>query len=70
MSSQGPHDRPSIVTAEQGEVLIDGPDGVAAALTPDAAEKTGHRLIHAAAQARAQLDELARADVSMKRNES
>jgi hypothetical protein len=60
MGSHGPHDRPSIVTAEQGEVLIDGPDGLAAALTPDAAEETGHRLIHAATRARAQLDEIAR----------
>lgn len=49
-----PHDRPSQVTAESGEVLIDGPDGVATALTPDAAEETGRRLIEAASIARGQ----------------
>lgn len=48
------HDRPSSVAAEAGEVLIDGPDGVATALTPDAAEETGRRLIAAASLARQQ----------------
>lgn len=30
--------------AEKGQVLLDGPDGIAIALTPDAAEITGHEL--------------------------
>lgn len=45
---------PGVATAEQGQVLLDGPAGVATAMTPDAAEQTGHNLIAAAAQARQQ----------------
>lgn len=41
-------------TAEQGQVLLDGPDGVAVAMTADAAEETGRRLIAAAEAARRQ----------------
>ncbi len=40
--------------AEQGQVLLDGPDGIAIALTPEAAEGTGHELIRAASEARGQ----------------
>ena len=46
-----PHDRPSDVVAEEGEVLVDGPDGVAVSLTPRAAEETSRRLFDAAAEA-------------------
>ena len=53
------HDRPSSIAAEAGEVLMDGPDGVATALTPDAAEETGRRLIAAASLARQQSGERA-----------
>jgi len=49
-----PHDTPSEVTAEAGEVLVDGPGGVALAFTPQAAEETSHRLRRGAADARAQ----------------
>lgn len=45
---------PSEVTAEDGEVIVDGPDGVAVSMTPEAAAETSHRLLHAAAQARGQ----------------
>jgi hypothetical protein len=41
------YDEPSEVDAEQGDVTVDGPDGVAVSLTPDAAVETGHRLIEA-----------------------
>ena len=41
--------------AEEGQVFLDGPDGIAVALTPDAAESTGYELIRAAAEARKQL---------------
>ncbi len=51
------HDAPSTVTAEGGEVLVDGPDGVAVSLTPDAAAETSDRLLHAAAQAQGQIIE-------------
>ena len=48
------HDRPSEVVAEQGKVLVDGPDGVAVTLTPEAAAETSHRLLFGAAEARGQ----------------
>lgn len=48
------HAHPSEVAAEQGEVLVDGPNGMTGALTPDAAEETGKRLIDAAGKARLQ----------------
>ena len=48
---------PSTVSAEQGEVQIDGPDGIAIAMTPDAAAETSERLLAGAAQAQGQLSE-------------
>jgi hypothetical protein len=48
------HSEPSEVNAEQGQVIVEGPDGVAVTLTPDAAEETGRRMINAALQARRQ----------------
>ena len=39
--------------AEAGIVILDGPDGVAVAMTPEAAAETGRRLIAAAENARA-----------------
>ena len=42
--------------AEEGIVVLDGPDGVAVSMTPGPAEETGRRLIDAAAQARDQGD--------------
>lgn len=46
--------RPGEAVAEAGQVLLDGPDGVAVSLSPDAAEETGRRLIAAAEEARRQ----------------
>lgn len=40
-----------VASAEQGFVLLDGPDGVAIAMTPEAADTTGRSLIAAAAEA-------------------
>ncbi|MBO9623198.1 MAG: hypothetical protein J7500_10850 [Sphingomonas sp.] len=40
-----------IATAEEGLVMLDGPDGVAVAMTPEAAESTGRSLIAAAEEA-------------------
>lgn len=54
MAKRAPHDTPSDVTAEDGAVLIDGPNGVAISLTPEAADETSDRLLKAAAQARGQ----------------
>ncbi|MCJ8157787.1 hypothetical protein MKI88_10280 [Sphingomonas sp. LaA6.9] len=39
---------PGIASAEGGLVVLDGPDGVAITMTPDAAARTGHSLITAA----------------------
>ena len=49
-----PRSDPGSAVAEAGQVLLDGPDGVAVAMTPDAAEETGRRLIAAAHLARGQ----------------
>lgn len=54
MQSVASHADPSEVNAEEGKVIVEGPDGVAVTLTPDAAEETGRRLISAAADARRQ----------------
>ena len=48
------HDTPSDVTAEDGEVMVDGPGGVAVSLTPDAASETSERLLYGAATAQGQ----------------
>lgn len=44
----------SDVSSKDGEVLVDGPDGVDVALTPEAAEETGDRLVHHAMNAAGQ----------------
>ncbi|RYF97857.1 MAG: hypothetical protein EON94_14185 [Caulobacteraceae bacterium] len=49
-----PFDRPSHITAIDGEVVMDGPDGVGHSYTPEAARETGRRLIEAASEAEAQ----------------
>ena len=45
------YDKPSEVVADDGRVLVDGPDHVDVALTPDAALETGGRLMDEAATA-------------------
>ena len=55
MSDRGnpraPSDRPATATAENGVVLLDGPQGAVAALTAEAATATGENLRLAALQA-------------------
>ena len=46
---------PSEVHAEEGQVLVEGPDGVAVSLTADAADETAQRLQQAAQTARRQM---------------
>jgi len=46
--------RPGIATAESGLVILDGPDGIAATMTPEAAEQTGLSLLQAAKDAQNQ----------------
>ena len=49
-----PCSTPSNVYAEQGEVLVDGPNGLALSFTPEAALETSERLRKAGAAARGQ----------------
>jgi hypothetical protein len=48
------YDTPSEVSAEEGEVIVDGPDGVAVSLTPDAALETSQRLLESGLMAHGQ----------------
>ena len=48
------HDEASRVDAEDGVVAVDGPDGVAVRMTPDAASATSDRLLRGAIEARGQ----------------
>lgn len=48
------YSKPSEVTAEDGKVLVDGPDHVDVALTPEAALETADRLTDQAARAAGQ----------------
>jgi hypothetical protein len=57
MSEHLEEKEPSQVVAEDGQVIVDGPDGVAVTLTPDAAEETARRLLEAVDQARRQAPE-------------
>lgn len=50
-----PETEAGIATAEDGLVLLDGPDGVAVTMTAAAARGTGESLIEAARRAEAQL---------------
>ena len=52
--SKETYSKPSDVVAEAGRVLVDGPDHVDVALTPEAALETGGRLIDKAAVAAGQ----------------
>lgn len=49
-------DEATKVSAKDGEVILDGPDGVDVKLTPEAARETSNRLWDGAAKARAQRD--------------
>lgn len=60
MKNSSPPDKleklPGMASAENGYVFLDGPDGVAVTLTPDAAIATGESLIAAAKIARDQVE--------------
>jgi hypothetical protein len=49
--SNKPHDIPTKATAEKGEVMLDGPDGLALSLTPSAASKSAEAMAKAADKA-------------------
>ena len=48
------YDEPTKVKAQNGDVMLDGPDGVDVAMSPDAAAETSDRLLDAAAVAQGQ----------------
>lgn len=49
-----PETEPGVATAEKGLVFLDGPHGVAATMTADAAAGTGQSLLDAAVLAKRQ----------------
>ncbi|WP_083276644.1 hypothetical protein [Sphingobium phenoxybenzoativorans] len=49
-----PETEPGVATAEAGVVILEGPDGVAVTMTPDAATGTANSLLSAADTARTQ----------------
>ena len=48
------YEQPSTARAEEGDVLVKGPDDVDVGLTPEAAEETSNRLLEGAMKARGQ----------------
>lgn len=52
-----PHDQPIEAAAEQGEVLLDGPGGLATSLTPEAAGQSARALASAADRAQQGIDD-------------
>ena len=54
MTAKSPFDQATNVTAEEGEVVLQGPDGIGLSMTPEAAEETGRRLLDGAGKARDQ----------------
>ena len=54
MKPHTPETKAGIASAEEGEVILEGPDGVAVSMTPEAADGTAQSLKTAAGQARLQ----------------
>jgi hypothetical protein len=54
MPSHKAYDTPVKTTAIDGEVVLEGPDGIGLSMTPDAAEESAERLRAASAAARIQ----------------
>ncbi|HEY0325631.1 MAG TPA: hypothetical protein VGC46_06585 [Allosphingosinicella sp.] len=50
------HRQASDVVAEEGNIIIEGPDGVAVTMSPDAAEETARRLLRAVSEVRGEND--------------
>ena len=46
------YDTPTKVAHVDGDVVLDGPDGLGLSMTPEAAEESGKRLVEGAAAAR------------------
>lgn len=59
MAQQPPHlpeTEPGVASAEDGQVILDGPDGVAVAMTPECALATAQSLLGAVREAMSQRD--------------
>ena len=54
MGDNKTYTHPSTVTAKDGDVVVDGPDGVDVKLSPDAAIETSDRLLATATKAQGQ----------------
>ncbi len=54
MDDEEIYSEPSKVNAQDGHVVVDGPDGVDVSLTPESAEETADRLFQASAKAAGQ----------------
>jgi len=54
MAEDKTYDEPSSVEAEDGNVVLDGPDGVDVKMTPDAAVETSDRLLQSSLKAQGQ----------------
>ncbi|AXB80053.1 hypothetical protein [Novosphingobium sp. P6W] len=50
-----PETQPGVASAEDGLVILDGPDGVAVTMTAAAAAETGHNVVEAARAAQMQI---------------
>lgn len=50
-----PQNVPGVASAEDGLVILDGPDGVAVTMTASAAQQTGQSLLQAAKDAERQI---------------
>ena len=50
------HRQASDVVADEGNIIIEGPDGVAVTMSPDAAEETARRLLRAVSEVRGEND--------------
>ncbi|MBV9883786.1 MAG: hypothetical protein JO276_12330 [Sphingomonadaceae bacterium] len=55
MNPERAHDEPSEVAAEDGLVIVDGPNGVAVTLTPGDAVETSYRLLDGGLEAQGQI---------------
>ncbi len=52
MTRLNAYDTPTTVTHVDGEVVLDGPDGIGLSMTPSAADESAKRLRRGAAEAR------------------
>jgi hypothetical protein len=49
--AKNPHDKPIDAVEEEGEILLDGPEGMAESFTPDAAKRSAEHIVQAVEEA-------------------